>query len=165
VASSFVLAAACSNTSGGNIEITYAGPCSYEAANAKPGRASQTLRINEVMTGNDGAWVDEVGETDDFVELINTGTEPLSLADYALGDKVGKAMTLPELTLMPGQTVLLWADDTEEQGPLHLSYKLSNSGTQVLLWADSCELVDSVVVPELPRSESYDRLPDGDGPF
>jgi hypothetical protein len=162
---SLVLTAACSNTSGGNIEITYSGACAYDPARAKAARAQQTLRINEVMTGNDGAWVDEVGETDDFVELINTGSEPVSLADYALGDKVGKAMALPALTLEPGETVLLWADDSEEQGPLHLSYKLSSSGTPVLLWADSCELVDSVVVPELPRSESYARLPDGDGAF
>jgi hypothetical protein len=162
---SLILTGACSNTSGGNIEISYAGPCAYEPASAASARANQTLRINEVMTGNDGAWVDEVGETDDFVELINTGARPVSLADYALGDKVGKAMALPALTLAPGQTVLLWADDTEEQGPLHLSYKLSSSGTPVLLWADSCELVDAVVVPELPRSESYARLPDGDGAF
>ncbi len=41
------------------------------------------LRINEVMTGNDGAWVDEVGETDDFVELINTGRARCSLGDYS----------------------------------------------------------------------------------
>lgn len=162
-----MLSAGCSNTSGGNIEIVYAGPrrCDFDVSRAAPATASQTLRINEVMTGNDGAWVDEHGETDDFVELLNTGDEALSLVHYSLGDKVGKATKLPDLVLEPGQTVIVWADDDEKQGPLHLPYKLSNSGTPLLLWSDTCELVDLVEVPELPRSESYARLPDGDGDF
>lgn len=127
------------------------------------GAPSGDLRINEVMTGNDGAWVDEIGETDDFVELINIGQRPLALGEYYLGDKAGKATRLPDLTLGPGRTVLLWADDTPEQGPLHLPFKLSSSGDRVLLWSSSCELVDRIDVPELPRSESYARLPDGTG--
>lgn len=160
-------AAGCSNSSGGNIEISYQGPrrCSFDVAEAAPATASQTLRINEVMTGNDGAWVDERGETDDFVELVNTGDEALSLVHYSLGDKQGKATKLPDLLLEPGQKVIVWADDDEKQGSLHMPYKLSNSGTPLLLWSDTCELVDLVEVPELPRSESYARLPDGDGDF
>jgi hypothetical protein len=159
--------AGCSNGSGGNIEITYAGPrqCRFDIAEAGGATAQQTLRINEVMTGNDGAWVDERGETDDFVELINAGDQPVSLVHYSLGDKLGKATKLPDITVRPHTTVIVWADDDERQGPLHLPYKLSNSGTPLWLWADTCELVDSVEVPELPRSESYARLPDGDGDF
>lgn len=140
--------------------------CGYSLAEYEPGDATHALRVNEVMTSNDGAWVDEAGETDDFVELINTGTKTVSLADYALSDESGEATVLPKLELEPGATVLLWADDDVEQGALHLPFKLSSSGTPVLLWAaDTCELVDKVEVPELPDSESYARLPDGDGDF
>jgi hypothetical protein len=142
------------------------GPgCSYELTDAASATSAQTLRINEVMTGNDGAWVDEAGQTDDFVELVNAGDEAISLSHYALGDTVGRATKLPDIALEPGKTVLVWTDDDEKQGPLHLPFKLSNSGTPILLWSDTCELVDSVEVPELPRSESYARLPDGDGDF
>ncbi|WP_437634119.1 PEP/pyruvate-binding domain-containing protein [Sorangium sp. So ce854] len=139
------------------------GRCDFTVPAAGAPAPGGDLRINEVMTGNDGAWVDELGETDDFVELINVGQRPLALGDYSLGDKAGKAARLPEMTLGPGRTVLLWADDTPEQGPLHLPFKLSNAGARVLLWSSSCELVDRVDVPELPRSESYARLPDGTG--
>ena len=153
--------------SGGNVETSnVVFRCGFSLGSARSGAASHPLRINEVMTGNDGAWVDEQGETDDFIELVNTGSTALSLSDYALGDKSGKATALPDVTVEAGATVLLWADDTPAQGALHLPFKLSNSGTPVLLWAsDSCELVDRVNVPELPRSESYARLPDGDGDF
>lgn len=152
--------------SGGAMETTFVGHrCGYGLAAPEAASAARTLRVNEVMTGNDGAWVDEQGETDDFIELVNIGDESLSLQDYALGDEPGEATTLPELELLPGQSVLFWADDEPEQGPLHLPFKLSNSGTPVLLWSSACELVDKVEVPELPRSESYARLPDGTGPF
>jgi len=138
--------------------------CSFMPADAATS-ASPALRINEVMTSNDGAWVDEAGETDDFVELVNTSDSLLSLSDYLLGDKPGKAHQLPDVQLDAGATVLLWADGTPEQGAMHLSFKLSKSGTAVLLWKNPCELVDSVDVPELPTSESYARLPDGSGDF
>lgn len=141
-------------------------PCAYSLADVTEETKHHRLRVNEVMTANDGAWVDEYGETDDFIELINTSDETIELSDYALGDKSGKATHLPELSLEGGKTVLVWADNAPEQGSLHLPFKLSSSGTPVLLWAaDSCELVDKVEVPELPSSESYARLPDGDGDF
>jgi hypothetical protein len=159
--------AACS---GGNSELVHAPPpvCAHTP---EPGdleamaNLPRGLRINEVMTGNDGAWVDEAGETDDFIELVNTSDEKLGLAHFSIGDGVGKATQLPDVVLPPNGTALVWGDDTPEQGVWHMPFKLSNTGTPVLLWSETCELVDAVVVPELPRSESYARLPDGDGEF
>jgi hypothetical protein len=153
--------------SGGNIETTnVVFRCGFSLGEPRPGAASHPLRINEVMTKNDGAWVDEAGQTDDFVELYNTGTNAIWLADYALGDKSGRATRLPELWLQPNTTTLVWADGSPEQGPAHLPFKLASEGTPVLLWApDTCQLVDRVNVPALPTSESYARLPDGSGEF
>jgi hypothetical protein len=139
--------------------------CSFSLVNVTRATETHALRINEVMTGNDGAWVDEQGETDDFIELVNTGTEPIQLADYYVGEKPNDASRLPEIELAAGATALLWADSDPKQGPLHLPFKLSASGTPVLLWSASCALVDLVEVPELPRSESFARLPDGSGDF
>jgi hypothetical protein len=148
--------------------------CSFIPRDEEPYGGRPELRINEVMTGNDGAWVDEAGETDDFIELYNAGDSDLHLDHFFLGDHVGKATQLPDVVLPPRGTILAWADDSPEQGPWHLPFKLSNAGTPVLLWSDEllegeprtvCPLVDLVSVPELPRSESYARLPDGSGDF
>lgn len=148
--------------------------CSFIPREGEPGGAALGLRINEAMTGNDGAWVDEAGETDDFIELVNAGSEELRLDRYFVGDHVGEATRLPDVVLAPGATILIWADDSPEQGAWHLPFKLSSSGSPILLWSDeqptdaartTCPLIDRVSVPELPRSESYARLPDGSGDF
>src|SRR5262245_59484162 len=69
------------------------------------------LVINEVMSQNDGAWIDAAGEADDWVELINRSDRTLALADYRLADAAGTAAPLPGVQLAPGQGVLLWTDD------------------------------------------------------
>ena len=33
------------------------------------------LRINEIVSNNEGVYVDELGQSDDYVELINTRSE------------------------------------------------------------------------------------------
>src|SRR5258706_8722076 len=86
--------AACSE---GTVETTHVPrQCSFEPGDATLAD-THGLRINEVMTANDGAWVDEAGQTDDFIELVNTSDHAISLSDFALSDKPGKATALPEV--------------------------------------------------------------------
>jgi hypothetical protein len=118
------------------------------------------LRINEVLAANDGVNVDELGETDDWIELINAGQEPLALGGYFLNDGDGNPAPLPDLMLAAGQTLLLWADDAPEQGPHHLPFKIDADGEAVVLWAAPCVVADVLEVPALPVNESYARLPD-----
>ncbi len=123
------------------------------------------LLINEVMTRNDGAWVDERGETDDYVELFNSGTASLNLADFWLSDAQGAAVRLPEVTVAGGEFILLFADDDPEQGPLHLPFKLSSDGDRLSLTDSHGAIVDDVVIPPLPANVSLLRLPDGASDF
>ena len=75
--------------------VPTAEACSFSLADVTRDNAKTGLRVNEVMTANDGAWVDEAGETDDFIELINTTDASIALGDYSVGDKPGKATRLP----------------------------------------------------------------------
>ena len=115
------------------------------------------LRITEVVSANDGVNVDALGETDDWLELINDGAEPIDLSKYRITDGGNKPKRLPALTLAPGSTILLWADDSPEQGATHLGFKLSEEGERLTLWADACTPIDRVEVPALPTNESYAR--------
>jgi hypothetical protein len=141
-----------------------AGACARPfALHADTERAATGLRINEVLSSNDGVNVDELGETDDWIELINESEQPIELAGYALNDGDGAAAALPDRTLMPGETLLLWADRGPEQGPHHLPFKLDADGEPVVLWAAPCVAADVIELPALPINESYARLPDASG--
>lgn len=123
------------------------------------------IRINELMANNDGAWVDELGETDDWVELVNTGDRAVSLAGYRLGDKRDQLHPLPDLTVQPGAATVLWADREPAQGQLHLPFKLSSKGETLYLQAPDGCFADVVSFPQLELNEALARHPDGEGPL
>lgn len=123
------------------------------------------LIINEVMAVNDGTWIDAVGETDDWVELMNPTEQALELSDYTLEDDSGKVAVLPAGRLQPGQYLLLWADDTPEQGATHLPFKISSQGDRLTLRARDGSVADSVEVTAAVANESFLRLPDASGEF
>ena len=122
------------------------------------------LVINEVMTDNDSAWLDEAGQVEDWIELANDSTRALELSNYRLRDARGRLYDLPDGTLLGGGLVVLFADGEPEQGPLHIGWKLSAAGTTLeLLTRDDSRVVDRVEVPALAVNETYARLPSGAG--
>lgn len=125
----------------------------------------QDLRLNELVSNNQGVWVDEVGEADDYLELYNASAEILNLGNYEVTESSGRH-ALPAQSIAPGETLLLWADDTVSQGPLHLPFKLSASGETVILTRTSTqEEVDRATLPALDEHHAWLRIPDGLGAF
>jgi len=118
------------------------------------------LLINEVMSQNDGAWVDDLAEADDWIELVNVGDDALQLSDFTIEDSGGTAIALPDVVLQTGQHVVLFADDDAEQGALHLPFKLSSGGDSLIVRDSSGAAVDAVEVPALEVNEAFSRVPD-----
>ncbi|HEX5100209.1 MAG TPA: lamin tail domain-containing protein, partial [Polyangiaceae bacterium] len=131
-----------------------------------PAQAPQPkdLRINEVVSNNEGVYVDERGEADDYVELINVSDHTLRLSEYVLIDHSG-ANSLPSLELAPGELQVLWADEAPEQGRLHLGFRISAAGEELVLQKNTGEELDRVLVPPLADHHAYVRMPDGTGAF
>lgn len=124
---------------------------------------TKDLRINEVVSRNEGVGEDEAGETDDYVELTNTGSAPIDLGLFKLADASG-SVALPSVTVSPNQVVLLWADDQPAQGSRHLGMKIDGDGETLTLLYEG-EIVDQVHVPALAAHHAYLRVPDGTGDF
>jgi hypothetical protein len=122
------------------------------------------LVINELMSDNDSAWIDEAGQVEDWIELTNTGAAALSLGGYSLRDGRGRSFELPAQDLAGGASVVVFADDDVEQGALHAPFKLSADGvTLELLHGEA--VIDHVEAPALELNQAYARFPSGDGPF
>lgn len=130
---------------------------------AVPGHSEVALRINELMASNDGVWIDELGNTDDWIELLNTGDTALQLGELRIEDDGMQPVPLPDRTLQPGETLLLWADGSPEEGALHLDFKLSADGDAVRLTDARGALIDEVRFGPQAPNESLARLPDGAG--
>ena len=89
--------------------------CSVGFDARSPARTEDVgLRINEVLAANDGAAVDELGESDDFIELLNVSDAPIALGALWIADS-DHQVRLPARTLAPGEHLLLWADDAPDQ--------------------------------------------------
>ena len=141
-------------------------PSAYTVAGVQlPPAADSDLVINEVLADNGNGDVDEAGEHEDWVEILNKGTAPIDLAGYFLSDDPTKpdAWQLPDVTLAPGAFLAIWCDEDGSQGPLHANFKLSKAGEMVQL-ATKDAVVDSVTFGAQTTDVSWARHPtDGTG--
>ena len=124
------------------------------------------LVVNEFLASNDGAFLDEAGDADDWVEIHNPTPAPVSLSGYTLTDDLGNPdkWAFPDVAIASGAYLIVWADDEPAEGPLHATFKLSASGEAVGLFLSGAE-VDAVTFGPQTTGVSTGRLPDATGPF
>lgn len=131
---------------------------------------SQTIVVNEILTSNTSSITDEDGSHEDWIELYNTGAAPVNLLGYGLTDTplTPFKWTFPNVTLNPGQYLLIWASDKNRivvGNPLHTNFKIGASGETIVVTNASGTTVDSVPPVNLQSDLSYGRFPNGNGPF
>lgn len=71
---------------------------------------------------------------------------------------------IPDTAIAPSGFLLFWADEDQEQGPLHTNFKLSRSGEQIGLFdteAMGNPVIDTLSYSSQTTDVSYGRLPDG----
>ena len=143
------------------------GDAGGQAGSGGTGSCSSTplpdLMLNEISSNNDGNAVDELGDADDWVEIVNRGAAPASLDELTLA-AAGNRAKLPTGTIAPGSRIILWADNESIEGPTHLPFKLPASGTRLIL--SRCnQIADQVDVPALDTNVVFARFPDATGAF
>ncbi len=83
---------------------------------------SQNLLINELMSTNSNTLFDEDNDSPDWIEITNSGTSTVNLADYYLSDDSQDLFKwqFPDFNLEPAQQLLVFASDKDRpQVPLH----------------------------------------------
>jgi len=125
--------------------------------------------INEFLARNTNDTVNEYGNHEDWIELINLTSEPVSLYglylsdDYENPDKYG----FPENTLIQSYDyITIWADEEDTaSGFLHANFKLSGDGEHLMLSNGAGMVLDSLTFGAQQPDISWGRCPDGTGIF
>lgn len=123
---------------------------------------SGPIRLNELMSSNDGTAVDENGVTADWVEVANVGDREVNLSGYSLGknQNATNVFEFPEHRLQPGECVIVFADSTLKENAAqayHAPFRLSSQGGSLMLFNASGTAVDSVNFPAMTADMSYAR--------
>jgi hypothetical protein len=127
------------------------------------------LVINEVMGYNRTTYNDGNSEYDDWIELYNGGAEAINIGGLYMSDSLNApflhriSSEYPDsTTIPPGGYKIVWADNTEEQGILHLGFKISKTGETIALYDFMGEVIDSVSYPFISPNLSWSRTLDGE---
>ena len=119
------------------------------------------LYISEFVAANDSVLVDEDGDSSDFLEIYNGGTEDVSLEGWYLTDDADELdkWAFPDEVLSAGEFLLVFASDKDRSiagEQLHTNFRLSADGEYLAL-VDGND-VASDFSPEFPpqlRDISY----------
>ena len=124
--------------------------------------------INEIMASNSGTASDENDDFDDWIELYNPSVEAVDLSGFYLTDNpanLAKWQFPASTSIAANGYLIVWADEDQEQGPLHTNFKLSASGEPLYLLDSTLQWVDTLSFQEQTTDMGYARLPNGSGPF
>jgi hypothetical protein len=128
-------------------------------------RSTIGVRINEVCASNQAIIADNAGEYDDWVELYNTTSSSISLANCFLTDDPTNwnRWQLPDTLLPANGFLLFWLDDDMEQGRQHANFKLG-AGEELMMYRieeGKPRIVDRASGFSPAGDQTWALLPDG----
>jgi hypothetical protein len=131
------------------------------------------LKINEFMAFNSSCCPDDdsgTNEFDDWIEIYNSSDQAIDIGGMYLSDDKTNPFNSrlpldnPSATTIPAKGfIIVWADGSPGQGPLHLDFSLSNAGEDVALFYKDGRLIDSITYGAQTENQSMGRSVDGAG--
>ena len=129
--------------------------------------------VSEMMSSNDSFPGVAGAEAKDWVEIYNSSDKIQDLSGYGLSDSLNwpRKWRFPLGTnINPGEYKVLLLDKSPEAGTnsasLHVSYALKRKGGEEMTFSDADgQVLDRVIVHEIPLDTSYGRSQQGDGFF
>lgn len=154
------------------LDVTFDGPTIFRAVFKEDSLYNDDvphLYLNEICATNK-QYVDEEGESDDWIEIYNAGSSPIDLAGMYLSDSRNNLKKwqipsdAPEQTIVGAKSYkIIWADGEVEQGIMHASFSLSSSKRETISLSinkgDSIVVIDSIRYELHEKGETYARSP------
>ncbi|MCM1370332.1 MAG: CotH kinase family protein [Clostridium sp.] len=116
------------------------------------------LIINEVMNNNFSYLPQNGYNYYDWIELKNNSNETINLKNYNISTKETKMFDLPDVELKPNEYyIIMCSGDTNlsNNSYVHTNFKISE--TESIFLFKNNEIIDSIVVNEIPIGYSYGR--------
>jgi len=129
----------------------------------------KNIFINEFLTVNDGTYLDEYGEPDDWIEIYNAFPDTIDLAGLFITDILQDPLKYQILEGSPLSRIpshehkVLWADNQTDQGGLHLGFKLDSREEQIGIYQVGSGMIYSLSYSHDFSGAILRRLPDGSG--
>lgn len=132
-----------------------------------PAQPAPEVVINEILTENQGGFLDEDRDPEDWIELHNRGTRPVDLGGWSLSvDREEEGQwVFPSVMIPAGGYLIIWASGKDRMEPalsqrLHTNFKLNPTGDTLQLFGPELprKLVDEIEYPEQSPNHSYGRL-------
>ncbi len=125
------------------------------------------LVINEVMSNNISVVTDNSGKYEDWIELYNTTSSPISTNGLFITDTLAylHKWNLPNHIIQPNSYSIIWADEDGGQGEEHANFQLSNLGELLVLSNSDSSIIDSITFLAQADDVSFGRSPNGSGSF
>lgn len=128
--------------------------------------------ISEILASNDAALLDQDGDSSDWLEIYNSGTDPMNLEGWFLSDRADNLTkwSFPSVLVNPDSYLIVYASGKDRGEPgqeLHTNFKLSADGEYLgLVHPDGVTVADAYS-PEFPpqyTDVSYGRMNPEDPP-
>jgi hypothetical protein len=137
-----------------------------------PNAPSGDLVINEILASNQGSYLDEFGQPEDWIEIRNRGTNAVDLANWSLSDdpNLPGQWSFGSRVLQPGAYLVVFASGLDRRtasgtNRLHTNFRLSRTGEFLGLYSpDSPRALVSGFLPEYAEQRndfSYGRDSNG----
>lgn len=131
--------------------------------------ASSQFVINELLASNQNDILDQNFQSEDWIEIYNSGPTPANLAGYYLSDdpalltKYQFPFNQPSETFLTiGGFIIIWADADLLDGWNHADFKLTSDGeTLYLTDPNGLTIIDEITFPIQQADISYGRVTDG----
>ncbi|MBK8490944.1 MAG: CotH kinase family protein [Saprospirales bacterium] len=140
----------------------------YVIEAAVPQVQSGQVVINEFVADNETGATDPNDQYEDWIEVYNNTTMPISLKGLHLSDDANDdtQWKFPDWTVIPPNGYLgIWCDEDNGQSGLHANFKLDKEGGLVQLAYSETQILDGVGYTFQDNDASVARCENGTGDF
>ncbi|RLD10946.1 MAG: hypothetical protein DRI44_04745 [Chlamydiae bacterium] len=122
------------------------------------------LCINEFMSWNESFLSDKDGDYSDWIEIYNSGSEPLNLYGCGLSDDKNylNKWEFPPYVLNSNSYLLIFASGKNRtNSEFHTNFKIKSEGEPLFLSSQSGKEINQTPSVFIPANKSYGCLPNG----